>query len=99
MIIALAAEGDRARAPVDIVKREPGDLAAPQAEPDQQGQNRQIAAADWCAGIACGKKAPHLIGLEPLGQPGEPAAGDHRHGTDERPFRDAVQMQKAEERT
>ena len=44
--VSLAAHGDRARAPVDIVEPEPGDLAAPQTEPDQQGQNRQIAAAD-----------------------------------------------------
>ncbi len=43
--IALAAHADRARAPVDIVEPEPSDLAAPQAEPDQQGQDRQIAAA------------------------------------------------------
>ena len=35
--IALAAHADRARAPVDIVEPEPGDLAGPQAEPDQQG--------------------------------------------------------------
>ena len=60
--IALAAHDDCARAPIDIVQRERCNLAAPQAEADQQGQNRQIAAADGCAGIACGKQAPHLIG-------------------------------------
>jgi len=97
--IALAAHADRARAPVDVVEPELSYLVTPQAEADQQGQDRQIADANDRAGIAGRKKAPHLIGIETLGQPCQSATQDSRHGRDKRPFRDAVQMQKAEERT
>ena len=82
--LVLAAHADRARAPVDVVEPEPGDFTAPQAEPNQQGQDRQIAATDGSIGIARSEKASHLIGLEPLGQPGHSAAQDRRHGRDER---------------
>ncbi|MBW6506505.1 MAG: hypothetical protein K0B00_07125 [Rhodobacteraceae bacterium] len=98
MTIALAWHADRARAPVDVVEPEPRDLVTPQAEADEQGQNGQIAVANNRAGIAGRKKAPHLIGFKPLGQPGQPAAQDRRHGRDERAFRHALHMQKAEER-
>jgi len=57
--ITLAAHADRARAPVDIVESEPGNFTAPKAEPDQQGQDRQIAAADGGIGIAGRKQTPH----------------------------------------
>ena len=71
----LAAHDDRARPPVDILQHELCDLAAPQAEPDRQGQNGQIAATDGSIGIAGREKARDLIGFKPLGQPGQPAAG------------------------
>ena len=96
--IALAAHADRARAPVDIVEPELSYLVAPQAKPDQQDQDCQIAIAINRADIAGRKKLPHLIGFKPLGQPGQSAAQDRRHGRDERAFRHAVHMQKAEER-
>jgi hypothetical protein len=89
---SLAGHDHRASTPVDIVQRQPDNLTAPKTEPDQQGQDRQVAAADGCAAIAGREKAPHLIGLEPLGQPGQPATQDRRHGRDKRPFRDAVQI-------
>lgn len=98
MAIALAAHADRARAPVDVVEPEPGDLAAPKAEADQQGEDRQIADADARAGIAGREKATDLIGFEPLGQPGQSATQELRHGRDKRAFRHAVQMQEAEKR-
>lgn len=96
--VALAAHADRARAPVDVVEPEPRDLVTPQAEADEQGQNGQIAVANNRAGIAGRKKAPHLIGFKPLGQPGQPAAQDRRRDRDKRALGNAVQMQKAEER-
>ena len=80
------------------IEPEPRDLVAPQAKPDQQGQDCQIAIANNRADIAGRKKLPHLIGFKPLGQPCQSAAQDRRHGRDERAFRHAVHMQKAEER-
>ena len=52
MTIALAAHADLARAPIDVVKPEPRDRVAPQAEADQLGQDGQIAAANSRADIA-----------------------------------------------
>jgi hypothetical protein len=63
MTIALAANTDRASAPIDIVEPEPGDLASPQAESYQQGQDCQITATDGGVDIAGGEQASHLIGL------------------------------------
>lgn len=96
--ITLAAHAERAGAPVDIVEPEPGNFATPQAEPDQQGQDRQIANANDRAGIAGREKAPNLIGCEPLGQPGQSATQDLRHDRDKRALRHAIQMEKAQER-
>jgi hypothetical protein len=79
----------------------PSPATSPRRRPSRtsRGQNCQIAVANGRAGIAGRQKAPHLIGLKPLGQPGQSAARNRRHGRDERAFRDAVEMQKAEERT
>ena len=97
MTISLAAHTDRASAPIDIAEPEPGDLAAPQAEPNQQGQDRQIAATDSSVGIASCKQTAHLIGIERLGQTGQPTTKHLRYGVGQRSFRDAFEMQKAEE--
>ena len=97
--IDLAAHAVRARAPVDVVEPESGDLDAPQAEADQPGQNCQIADANNCADIAGSENLPHLIGRESLGQSGQSAAQDGRHDRAKRALRDAFQMQKIEERT
>ena len=90
--IALAAHADRAHAPVDVVEPEPGDFAAPKAEPDQQGQDRQIAATNGGVDIAGREQAPHLIGLEPLGQTGQPTAEHLGCSVNERSLRDAIEM-------
>lgn len=98
MTITLAMHADRSGAPVDVVQPEPGDLAAPQAEPDQQSQDRQIAASNGGVGITGRKQTLDLIGLKPLGQPSQPSSGHFWHSRDKRAFRHTVQMQKAQER-
>ena len=70
---------DLAGSPIDVVQCKVGDFGRPQAETDQHGQDREVAAAIRGAAVAGFHKAPDLVGIQSLGQ-GSPA--NRRQATD-----------------
>ena len=65
---SFTAHDDLAGSPIDIVKTKLGDFARPQAETDQHGHDREVAAAVSSAAVARCQKPPDLVGvIQPLG--------------------------------
>jgi len=95
--ICFATHDDLTGSPIDVVKRQSGDLTRPQAETDQHGQDREVATAVLRAAVAGRQKAPDLVGTQSLGQAGQLPAGDRRHCKGERPLDHALDMKKAEQ--
>ncbi len=95
--ICFASHDDLAGSPIDVVKRQPGDLARPQAKTDQHGQDREVATAVLRAAVAGRQKASDLVGIQSLGQADQSPAGDRRHCKGERSLDHAVDMKKAEQ--
>jgi hypothetical protein len=62
--ICFAMHHDLAGSPIDVVERKLGDFGRPQAETDQHGQDREVAAAIQGAVVAGCQKAPDLIGIQ-----------------------------------
>jgi hypothetical protein len=77
--ICFAMHHDLAGSPIDIVERKVGDFGRPQAEADQHGQDREVAAAIPRAAVAGCQKAPDLVGIQSLGQPGQSPTSDRWH--------------------
>jgi hypothetical protein len=57
---------DFAGSPIDIVEYKLGDFARPQAEPDQHGQDREVAAAVLGVAVAGCQKASDLVRIQAL---------------------------------
>ena len=88
---------DFAGSPIDIVEHKLSDFARPQAEPDQHGQDREIAAAVVSVAIAGCQKAVDLVRIQALGQPGQSPPGDRWHRGSQRPLDYAFDMEEAEQ--
>src|SRR3954447_10789814 len=95
--ICFASHDDLPGSPIDVVKRQPGGLASPQAETDKHGQYGKVATAFLCAAVAGLQKAPNLVGTQSFGQADQSPAGDRRHCKGERPFDYTFNMKKAEQ--
>jgi hypothetical protein len=95
--IGFTSDDDLASTPIDIVDRKLGDFGRPQAETDQHGQDRKVAAAVLSAAVAGRQQAPDVVRLQSLGQSNQSPTGDRRHGRGKRSLHFALDMKKAEQ--
>ena len=78
--ICFTTHNDLAGSPIDIVERKLGDFGRPQAETDQHGQDREVAAAVLSVAVTGRLKAPDLVRIQSLGQSSQSPTGDRWHG-------------------
>ena len=95
--IRFAMHDDLTGSPIDIIERKRGNFASPQAETDQHGQDREVAAAVPSAAVAGRQKTPNLVRIQSPGQSGQSPGGDRWHCRCQRPLDCALDVKKAEE--
>ena len=95
---SLAGDDDLAGAPVDVGELEGGHLAAPQTEPDKDGQDGEVAPADAGRPIAAGQNQFGLAEREGPGQRASPPAGQPRHRLGQWRLDVALEVEETEER-
>ena len=68
--VGLAVHGQRPGPPVDVIQRQRGGLAGPQAQPSQQGHDREVASSHRGGLITGSQQSPAPgLGVSPIGSP------------------------------
>jgi hypothetical protein len=93
---ALPARSDLTGTPVDVIKREVGDLANPHPQPCEEHHDRVVPPSDDRAAVTGIQDPPHLTGSDPLRQSRQANAGDRRHRPGQRPLELSLAVKESE---
>ena len=95
---ALAAHGDLALPPADVAQVQGGDLPGPQAQPRQQHQDREVAAAGRAVPVAAAHQPGQVRRADRTGQRRELPARRRRHRAGQRRADLPVQVKEPQQR-
>lgn len=84
--------------PIQVVKLELGDFPRPQAETNQHGQDREVAAAVRRIAAAGRQQALNLVAIQSLWQPSQSPTGDRGHASGKRSRDETLDMKEREQR-